>query len=275
MVETDPFRTRDHVADFDEIVRDIVGRSEAARARLDMLADIAYGAGPDETLDLFFPNERRQAMPVHIFIHGGYWRMFSKSDYSYVAKTVTQAGAIAVIIDYSLMPDVRMEHIIDQVRRAKRWVIDTIAEYQGDPNRLTISGHSAGAHLATFLVQSDPSPSGVEAALLLGGLYDLKPLQSSFLQPLIGLTDDEVFRFSPLGHTHDPATRVSILVGSEETPPFHQQAEAFQAVLQSQGLSAELTTLADSNHVSSVRDLGIPTSETGRLLHRLIDPQAA
>ena len=62
--------------------------------------------------------------------------MFSKADYSYIADTVTKAGAMAVIIDYALMPEVRMAAIVEQVRRAKQCVLDTIASYGDDPGRI-------------------------------------------------------------------------------------------------------------------------------------------
>ncbi|CAH1651808.1 Arylformamidase [Hyphomicrobiales bacterium] len=267
----DPFRIRDHVAEFDEIVREIVGRSEATRLRRPMAADISYGADPTETVDLFFPAVRRESMPVHMFIHGGYWRMFSKRDYSYVAETIIKAGAIAVIVDYALMPSVRMATIVDQVRRARRWVVDYIAAYGGDPARLTVSGHSAGAHLATFLFTEAEIPAGIQAALLLGGLYDLKPLQSSFLRSEIGITNAEVGSFTPLTHRHDKNTKVKIMVGGNETPPFHDQAKAFASSLRSQGLRVSSVTLADRNHMDSVRDLGTASSEAGRHLMEVID----
>jgi arylformamidase len=274
-VGTDPFRTRDHVADFDDIVRDFVDRSKATRSHLEMVADISYGPKPSETLDLFFPRERRPGMPVHIFIHGGYWRMFSKRDYSYIADTVTEAGAIAVILDYALMPSVRMGDIIGQIRLAKRWVLGNIAVYDGDPQLLTVSGHSAGAHLASFLFHAGKYPSRVKASLLLGGLYDLKPLQSSFLQPMIGITDEEVASLSPLAHSHDPATRVSIGVGSQETQPFHEQAKAYSAWLQHQGLVVDQVEIAECNHMSSVRDLGVIGSATARYLMQLISDHSS
>ena len=163
----DPFRIRDHVVEFDDIVADIVRRSEATRANVPMVADVAYGPDATETMDLFFPRGKRDRLPVHMFIHGGYWRMFSKRDYSYVAETVTKAGAIAVIVDYALMPAVRMATIVDQVRRARQWVLDHIADHGGNADLLTVSGHSAGAHLATLF--DDSRPSGIKAALLLGG----------------------------------------------------------------------------------------------------------
>lgn len=272
-MSVDPFRIRDHVADFDAIVRDIVSRSERTRASLAM-EDIAYGSDPTETADLFFPAMRRPGMPVHLFIHGGYWRMFSKRDYSYIADTITAAGAIAVIVDYALMPAVRMDRIVDQMRRARRWVSDHIAGHGGDAGRLTVSGHSAGAHLATFLFDETETHAGVRAALLLGGLYDLKPLQSSFLKSEIAITDEEVARFSPLTRRHDPGMRVSILVGADETAPFHSQAEAFDAHLARQGLATTRHALAARNHMSSVRDLGVAGSDAARHLTAMIEATA-
>ena len=271
---SDPFRIRDHVADFDAIVDDIVTRSAATRETLPMLADIPYGTGPSETVDLFFPIEPKPGMPhqmpVHMFIHGGYWRMFSKRDYSCIADTVTSTGAIAVIVDYALMPKVRMTTIVDQVRRARDWVVAHIAAHGGNPGRLTVSGHSAGAHLASFLFTRAPSPSHVRAALLLGGLYELNPLRHSFLQAEIGLTDEEVVSFTPMSHRHDPATRVTMLVGADETPPFHQMADGFTDRLRSQGLAVTRTDLPGRNHMNSVRDLAIAESDAGRCLIDLL-----
>ena len=269
-MDTDPFRIRAHVAEFDAIVEDIVAASVRTRETLPMEADIAYGTGSDETLDVFFPDGAREKLPVHIFIHGGYWRMFSKRDYSYVAETVTRAGAIAVIIDYSLMPKVRMSVLIDQVRRAARWVAENISAYGGDPSRLTVSGHSAGAHLATFLFHQQSSLSIVRAALLLGGIYNLKPLQTSFLAPEIGITDTEVAAFSPISHSYDTGCRVVVAVGADETSPFHQQAAEFAISLEQQGLAVTLQTIYSANHMSSVRDLGQSESASGTLLSALL-----
>lgn len=265
----DPFRIRDHVAAFDALVAEMTERSAAARRTLPMIGDVRYGAGAAETLDLFFPPGERRGLPVHVFIHGGYWRLFSKDDYSHVAATVTAAGAICVVIDYALMPAVRMAAIVDQVRRAGAWLRGSIAGFGGDPGAITASGHSAGAHLATFLFDEDGG-SGIGAALLLGGLYDLGPLQHSFLAPLIGLTDEEVARFSPLTRRHDPSTRVALLVGQHETAPFHGQAADFARHLRGQGLAVTSSAVSGRNHMDSVRDLGIPGSEAAGALRHLI-----
>ncbi|WP_404924741.1 alpha/beta hydrolase [Mesorhizobium sp. ORM16] len=269
-MQNDPFRIRDHVAEFDDIVAEIVRRSTEVRATMPMVADIAYGADATETIDLFFPEGKRDRLPVHMFIHGGYWRMFSKRDYSYVAETVTRAGAIAVIVDYALMPAVRMATIVDQVRRAKSWVLDHIGDHGGDTERLTVSGHSAGAQLATMLFNDDGRTSTIKGALLLGGLYDLKPLQTSFLAAEIAITDEDAARFSPLTRRFDPSVSVEIAVGADETPPFHRQAEVFARHLKEQALQVSQTTLPATNHMSSVRDLGLAGTEAATLLTNLV-----
>ncbi|OAV54364.1 esterase [Rhizobium sp. WYCCWR10014] len=253
----DPFRIRDHVADFDAIVGDIRARSLATRRTVAMEANIAYGDRLGETLDIFLPDSAGSDMPIHMFIHGGYWRMFSKEDYSCVAETITGAGAVAAIVDYSLMPTARMDVLVGQVLKAKSFLLAHADRFGATSKRFSVSGHSAGAHLATFLFHRSPAPSGVVAAFLLGGLYDLEPLQRSFLRDEIALSDEEVRRFTPLRHVHDPATRVAIMTGGLETNPFKVQANAFRDTLFDQGLEVRASHVADGDHMSTVRDLAV------------------
>lgn len=272
---SDLFRTRDHVPDFDRYVASYAERSAATRARLPMRAGIAYGPEAGETLDLFLPPPGRATGAVHIFIHGGYWRMFAKEDFSFVAETVTAAGAIAVIVDYALMPSVRLETSVAQVRRARDWVVGRIAAHGGDPARLTISGHSAGAQLGAMLLDDSQPPGLIQGALLLSGIYDLEPLQRSFLQELIGLTREEVRDFSPLSLTYAGEPVVKVLVGARETAPFHHQAAKFAAHLTTSGIKASTQDVADGDHMSVVADLGTPGTVPAQALTALLAPSGA
>ena len=132
----DPFRIRDHVASFDDIVDDIRTRSIATRSTIAMEANVAYGGEAGETLDIFVPNGGGSRMPIHMFIHGGYWRMFSKEDFSCVAETITRAGAVAAIVDYSLMPIARMEVLIGQVLKAKTFLLAHADRFGATPSRI-------------------------------------------------------------------------------------------------------------------------------------------
>ena len=267
---TDPFRNRDHVANFDALVEEYKTRSAATRASATMLADLAYGEGANEKLDLFLPEGTAGTRPVHLFIHGGYWRMFSKEDFSYIADTVTAAGAIAAIMDYDLMPAVRLGAIVGQAQNAIRWLASNVATYGGDPRRLSVSGHSAGAHLASFGFAAGAGMPELTGVLLLSGIYDLKPLQASFLQPLIGLTDPEVTLFSPLLLRHDAASNVTVAFGERETDPFRNQGAKFVAHLAQQGVTATVHMLHGADHMTAVRDLGVAGSEAAELLARTI-----
>lgn len=258
----DPFRTRDVVPDFDRHVADYAARSLITRARLPIHADIAYGPSPAERLDLFLPPAHRATGAVHMFIHGGYWRMFAKEDFSFVAETVTGAGAIAVIVDYALMPAVRMETLVAQVRRARDWIAAHIGAYGGDASRLTLSGHSAGAQLGALLLDATAPAVPIAGAVLLSGIYDLAPLQNSFLRELIGLTDQEIREFSPLARNYPAGANIRLLVGELETAPFHQQMNAFGAHLAiAAGRGVCQRTLPGADHMSIMADLGTPGTQ--------------
>jgi arylformamidase len=265
----DPFRTRDHVPDFDEKVAAYKRLSARTRKELPHVADIPYGPNPGQRLDLFLPENGVKGLSVHMFIHGGYWRMFSKDDFSYVARTITGAGAIAVVIDYDLMPAVRLAEVVRQVRDAKAWVSNTIGTYGGDPNRLTVSGHSAGAHLATFLF-TDGEQAVPRGALLLSGIYDIRPLRHSFLQPIIELSDDEVRDFSPTSRAFMPRVDTIVLYGERETKPFQTQAGSLAWQLKDAGCNVFLSALSGADHMSCAYDLGFPNRAAGRKLSELI-----
>lgn len=264
----DLFRTRDFVPDFDRYVSTYRERSALARERLRCRLDVSYGTAEKARLDLYFPEASGGPSPIHMFIHGGYWRMFDKADFGYLAEAITGAGHIAAIINYSLMPSVRMQTIVDEVFAAASWLIENAADYGGDAGRFTVSGHSAGAQLAALLLgtRSPVRPSG---ALLLSGIYELAPLQESFLKNEIALSDDEVARFSPLRLALEAPERLSILVGENETAPFHEQAKALDRQLR-HGTSNCFAQVPGSNHMSVVLDMADPETVCGQHLQDIL-----
>lgn len=182
--------------------------SAQVRQTLPCQLDVAYGPGPSETLDVFpAPRKRGQpAAPVLVFIHGGYWRSLDKSDHSFLAPAFVKKGACVVVPNYALCPAVTIPEIAMQMVKALAWVYRHIAAHGGDPNRITLVGHSAGGHLATLLMACDwPSyapdlPDAlVQNALSISGLYDLTPLRDvPFLQADLKLTAKDARRASPV-----------------------------------------------------------------------------
>jgi len=268
---TDPFRIRAHVLDFEAVSADYTRLSETARATWRSQRDVAYGDGPDERLDLFFPEKLDGPAPVHIFIHGGYWRANRKEDYAFIAAPVIASGGIAAIVEYSLMPKARMATLVAQTRRAAAWLADHAAEFGGNASRISASGQSAGAHLAFYLAAKGahetafPAPS-LGGVLLVSGIYDLAPIAQSFLQAEIGLTEDEIAAWSPIGATARPDVTMRIIVGADETAPFHAQA---LALAERNGLGVK--TLPGINHMTIARELGVVGSDAANILMQVVD----
>ena len=124
------------------------------RASVPHRRSVPYGEGEDETLDIF-PGPGSNLTPVHLHVHGGRWTLFTKDEESFIAPVFTDAGAACVVIDFSNIPKVRIPQMVDQVRRAIAWVYRNAASFGGDPERIHVSGHSSGSHLAGVALLSD------------------------------------------------------------------------------------------------------------------------
>jgi acetyl esterase/lipase len=112
---------------------------------------LAYGPGSRQALDIYVPKTAPRPAPVIVFLYGGAWTGGTRAYYRFVGEAFTRLGAVVVVPDYRLYPEVRFPAFVDDGARALRWVRDHIAGYGGDPDRLILVGHSAGAHIAALL----------------------------------------------------------------------------------------------------------------------------
>lgn len=275
MTQQDPYMIRDLVPNAEAVSTQGVVASKAAQESHKSRLDVAYGESARETLDIFWPENPSANAPIHIFIHGGYWRAGSKSDCAFVANTVLAAGAIAVLIEYDLIPDQRMTTLVDQVRRAARWVRDHAEELGGDAGAITASGHSAGGHLASYLMAKGPHEdafpdTGVARLLLLSGIYDLGPITGSFLQPEISLSAGEVANWSPVSATLPSDIQAVAVVGEKESFPFHDDAKSLAANISAAGFATLAISLVGEDHMTIVQAMGQTGTECAKLLHECI-----
>jgi arylformamidase len=249
--------------------------SNATRRTLRNQLDIPYGDQPRQKLDLFFPPGEANGLPIHMFIHGGYWRAQVKEDYVFVADGITALGAIAAVVEYTLLPGIRMAEQVSQIRDAARWLADNAASFGGDGARFTASGHSAGGHLVTWLAARAPHEralpqTAVKAVMPISGIFDLRPISTSYLQPELHLTDEEIARWSPIEAVPSTETHFELVIGHEETPPFHQQQQDYAFVLSRHGASVERRTMAGEDHMSVLRQMGRVGSPMWQVLRDVI-----
>lgn len=261
MAEQDLFQISHIVPDFDAQFADYQTSSDATRRTLRHQRDVPYGDAPRQRIDLFFPPGEVRGAPIHMFIHGGYWRAQRREDYAFVADGVTAAGAICAIVEYTLMPGARMANLVREVREAAAWLAANAAGFGGDGTKLSASGHSAGGHLVTYLASRAPHERAfpatpVHAIIPISGIFDLRPITMSYLQPEVQLTAEEVAHWSPIEAVPSSSTHYEIVVGHDETAPFHQQAQDYAYVLERHGVNHERVTLHGEEHMSVVRKLG-------------------
>src|SRR5439155_13153766 len=118
------------------------------------LLDQRYGEGARERLDLFFAADRNA--PTLIYMHGGYWQANDKENYRFVVDGPLSRGINVAVLEYTLGPQARMDQIVQEVRRAVKWLAAHLGEFGADPNRIILSGHSAGGHLTAMAAAEPP-----------------------------------------------------------------------------------------------------------------------
>lgn len=272
----DLYRNRDFIPDFDEIIAETAARSREFSRRADIRADVAYGPGPRERMDIMFPPRIAKGAPLHMFIHGGYWRSGSKDDHRLIAAPVLAEGGIAAVVTYDLMPGTRLGAIVGQVRAAARHLVAMAPDLGADATRLTASGHSAGAHLASYLAATSPQESAspdlpaLKGLLLVSGIYDLTDIPDSFLKHEAKMTPAEASAWSPLTSRHLDGPRRMVMLGEMDTAPFHAQGQQFASLLKRNTPGGELRIEAGLNHLTIVLALGDPQSPSGLCLSRLV-----
>lgn len=234
--------------------------SAAVRARLTHRASVSYGPTADEMLDIF-PAARASA-PVHVFVHGGAWRARFKDESHFLAEGFVDAGATFVALGFAVIPQVRLPDMANQVRRGVAWVYRNARSFGGDPERLHVSGHSSGGHLAAVLLTTDwrrlfDLPEDViKGGLCVSGMYDLHPVLLSARSSYVELSREEAHALSPQRHLDLVRCPVTVAHGERESPEFVRHARDLAAALRATRYPSELIPVAGLNHFEVVETLG-------------------
>ncbi len=242
-------------------------QSQRARATISCVLDVPYGPAAAERLDIFRPQTSGLA-PVQIYIHGGYWISNDKKDCSYVALGFVGAGFVNIVINYGLIPSVRMAEQVRQCRAALRWVAANIREYGGDPEQINITGHSAGGHLAVHLLTDpDAVPGRIKGVTSLSGLYDLEPVRLSFVNEKLGLSERDVADLSPVRQKpRDTSPPLLLTIGANEGDEYIRQMKEYADTWRPHMPQLVSCVIPDTDHFSMRAALDDPRSAICRLI---------
>ncbi len=254
--------------DIDQLSAKLKADSDTVRARLGNPRRAAYGSKDIETLDLY--QTGRPNAPIFVFIHGGRWRVATAHDYGFPAETFVHAGAHCVVPDFNWVQDVGgdLNVLASQVRRAIAWVYRNAASFGGDPERIYLGGHSSGAHLAGVAVTTSWKDLGLPAdcikgAVLLSGIYDLKPVRLSSRSSYVKIDDPTEDALSPRRHIDRLSVPLVVAYGTRETPEFQRQSREFAAAVKESGKPVELIVAQNYVHMETVESLANPYGLAG------------
>lgn len=228
----------------------------ALRGGLAITHSVAYGEGARRTLDVYRP-DNAAALPIVVFFYGGSWQTGNKRLYQFVGAALARRGYVAVVPDYRVYPEVRYPEFLEDGARAVRWAKDNAARFGGDPDKIFLMGHSAGAYIAA-MVALDPrwletagiSPDRDIAGLIgISGPYDFLPLRQGTLRTIFGSNDPAT---QPISHVSSGAPPALLLTGAKDGIVDPGNSSRLAARLQAAGDAVTLWSYRWVGHLSII-----------------------
>lgn len=249
---------------WEEVWARFVVNSETARSRLGDPTVFRYGDGDDETLEIYATG--KSDSPIQVFVHGGAWFTGDAARHGFLAENFVDHGAHFIAINYASVDDTdgRLMPLADQVRRAIAWVHANAARFGGDGDRVFLSGHSAGAHLAAVALTTDWQnqfglPADVvKGGLLCSGMFDLEPVSLSERREYVRFDEQTVEALSPQRHLDRIVSPLIVAYGSLESPEFQRQSREFAAAALKHGKPVDLLRAENYNHFEIIETMASP-----------------
>jgi arylformamidase len=259
----------------------------------DVKRDIPYGSHERQVLDVYSTPGGKDR-PVVFWIHGGGWQVGDKTDVQQKPRVFVEKGFVFVSTTYRLLPNVDMATIVRDIARSIHWVHDHIAEYGGDPNRLLVMGHSAGAQLAALICTDDKylKEEGLSLSIIKGCVpvdgdtYDVPAIIETAEtrrrvhgQPQAKYGHREKFGNDPAKHRDFSAvTHISrgkgippfLILYVGEHPDTTAQAQRLAAALKGAGIPATAFGARETYHSKINADLGLPDDPATKALFAFV-----
>lgn len=225
--------------------------------------DIPFGADPRLKLDVYAPPQSQgQLKPVLVFIYGGSWDTGDKSIYGFAGAAFSGRGFVTVIPNYRLVPAVRYPAFLEDNAQAVRWARDNARRFGGDPERIVVVGHSAGAYNASMIALDERwlkgagVPQGtVKAWAGLAGPYDFLPLDDRATIAAFGQAP-ELPSTQAINHVDRRDPPAFLATGTDDTTVAPRHTSELAGRLQAVGVPVETRFYPKLGHVGIVTALG-------------------
>jgi acetyl esterase/lipase len=239
--------------------------------------NVAYGPDAWQRLDVYGPHRDRgqAAAPVAVFFYGGSWDSGRRQDYNWVGQALASRGFVTVLPDYGLYPTVRYPGFLEDGARAVRWAQDHAAQFGGDPARIVLVGHSAGAYNAAmlaldgrYLAAAGVDPKHIRALAGLSGPYDFLPLTDPIAERTFGEAAD-LPGTQPTRFVTASSPPAFLATGDADTMVFPRNTVKLAAKLRAAGVTVEEKHYPGVDHVRMVLALSRPFRNRAPVLDQM------
>jgi acetyl esterase/lipase len=226
--------------------------------------NVAFGPEPRLRLDLYGPTRREASssgLPIIVFIHGGSWQSGEKNGYAFVGRALASRGFLVAVPNYRLVPKVRYPTFLQDNASAVRWMIANAARYGGNPSRIVLVGHSAGAYNGAMLAL-DPRWLGTDRNALKGfvglaGPYDFLPLDGPVTKAAFG-QEREPTTTQPINFASADDPMTLLLHGGKDSTVFPRNSHGLRERLTRAGVDARIRIYPTLGHVGILTALARP-----------------
>lgn len=225
-----------------------------------LASDVFFGTDARQGLDVYGP-ETPGPHPVVVFFYGGSWATGRRQDYGFAARALASRGFVVVVPDYRLVPAYAYPAFVEDGASAVRWTVANIGKYGGDPARIGVMGHSAGAYIALMLAVDRRwlgAASPVKAAVGLAGPYDFLPFEPNGAADRAFGHVKDAKSTQPITYAGPGRPPVLLLQGLEDDTVFPHNARNLGAALVAAGSEAEVKLYDGLGHIGIILALSKP-----------------
>jgi arylformamidase len=254
-------------------------QNESASVRADLPGqfDLAYDEGGERHMLDIFTVESSVPSAMLVFVHGGFWKVNSKNARRFPAKSFVENNIAWTPINYRLAPGFSIDEIVEDGRNAIAWLYRNAEKYNCDPERIYVSGNSAGGHMVAMLCadgwqsQHGLPKDVIKGGCALSGIFDLEPLLYTEPNDWLKMDIETAQRNSPIYTLPGTDTKMIITCGSEESGEFRRQSRDYAELLENSGIDVRYFEMEGDNHFSIIGKLADTDSPVFSSIVKMIE----
>jgi acetyl esterase/lipase len=247
-----------------------------SRSGVTITHNVAYGPAPREKLDIYRPDIAGPT-PVIVFFYGGSWNSGSKAMYPFVASTLARKGFAVVVPDYRLYPEVRFPAFLEDSARSVAWTQSHLGEIGGDPDRVFLMGHSAGAYNAVMLGLDAPllraagsSRESIAGIVGLAGPYDFLPITGEDIKPIFASVGDGP-ESQPVSYVDGHAPPMLLLAGADDNTVYPRNTTALAGRIANKGGAVQTQIYPGVAHIGLITAIAPLFQRRAPVLQAVVD----